>query len=378
MAQPYPKTFPGYNFPTIPANDNRIGGFPYVGKPANDNRLPGKSMVPSIGSGLRRMRVSEARLRLILEGMSLVFDLLQGQQWGDVMPAEIPGVPEGIDLTGWTMVNNFGRAPHFNVAGQSTQGTAAPYSWPNVTKDTLFNYNFALAGFGGTQVPEFFVAPLPNANHFNFWHSYSPAIQSGYWRVGSSQRWARNVGNTNPVPQWHPAQDPVPQYVPIPVVRSKPMWRVRIDSRIQESIHGDPLRGPVTRTVPVPRPDTRPKPPGPDVKETKWHGKIRAILATIAEGITEVQDFVDCLYDALPLDLRLKLGLRRGYADLELKMDALYRYWGQLDAGKALTNLVYNGMEDAIAGRVYGAISRARSNLGVVTGPVVHGVRVTI
>lgn len=382
MGVPYPKTFPKWE-PFQPANDNRPGN---VWLPANDNKLKGSSMIPNTRRALREMTFADARLNFAVRVISLTWDYLEGDYDPNADIGQV-GWPGGVPTEGFDLYADFGRVPHFGVAGVAGNG----YAWPNVTLGTTFNYPFALAGYTGTPgvYDSSYVSEFQNASssldpndYFSVWHYHALEDVSGwaYWRVSSSQTWVREAGGTNPIPSYIPAHDPFPAPIPTPV--AKPMWRVRHDSKLFRDVFGNQVRGPepLPRTHPNPE---FPKPPGKHVKERKMALSITGVGSAIINLATESMDFVQAVYDALPEWLRKQLWKEHGgYMSPLDKAEALYKYANQIDLQKMLTNLLKESAED----RFYGQIGRltAKANAlrdspgGLQLGPALEGVRFTV
>lgn len=385
MGVPYPKTFTkGQTSPPIAANDNRPGR---VYLPANDNRRIGRSMLPQIARGLRKMPI---RAWQIEAALSLVEQLASRPGFGDAPTPWEPG-PEGLDLTGWDTLENFGRPEHFNVPGTAGNG----WTWPNVTQATHYSYPGALVGYTGTPgfydygyVTEFQTAADPNASEFSTWAHYDfdgPATSGelenvagwDYWRVGSAKTYGRQAGNLKPVPQVAPLW----WYPPRPATEPAPMSQVRLYSKWQVDPLGNPLRGP----APVSRTRTAPLPKRPDkhTKERKFALTVSGIGRLILGSVTEGFDTVSAIFDALPLALRQKLWAQNGgYLSPIDKALAIYRYFDQVDMAKAVQNLTYEQLEDYVYGRIGQITAKANRRRGMPggaeLGPALEGIRVTI
>lgn len=159
-------------------------------------------------------------------------------------------------------------------------------------------------------------------------------------------------------PMSQPVRSPVPAPTPVPV----PYDLIpHLGPNPSRSPSEQPQRGydspPVPDTPPVPeappaqpplrwRPDRRPK---KGEKERKLKGAAAAAVGW-ALTVTEANDFVEGMWDALPWYNRSK------DADIGQKYQDLYRHWRTVDAEKGLENFVFNAIEDSIFGLVYGAI----------------------
>lgn len=373
--QPTPELPPYVRWP---ANDNRPGGIPLgYPTPANDN-FP-RVDTRTVRRWIKRTRFSDARLQLILEGISMTWDYLDP----NVEPTytEYEGKPEGYSTVGWNMYANYGRVPHFNVPG-----FASGQAWPNFTQGTTYNYPYALSGYGGygmldtSYVSEFFQPPGFNPNiaagtkrSFSAWH-YHMIDNAGmdYWRISSSQTWVEDGVSNAPYPVWRVAEQPYT--VPWGIPNYKPLYRQRLElSTRTHDVFGNELRGPAPRprTEPVRYPE-RPRPPPPDTKEKKLKGAIR-IISSAFEGATEIVDLIAAIYDALPQGLRDALKLSNDYGDLVARIDAIWKNYHLIDTRRMLENILIETGQDRYYGNIHGAISEARRNLKIVTGPVVTG-----
>ena len=372
MGVPYPKTFPaGQPYPA-PANDNRPGR---VYLPANDNRRRGRSGVPDIRRAARRMPFRDWRLELALKGL----DMLIGEPGGEA--SWLPGRPEGVDFSGWEVLHDFGREPHYNT-GTSDYVRA----WPNITYGTHFNYPFALAGHPAPNgytfyVTEFFQNPGYNLadDIISEWHLHGVENYGvDYHRLSSARTWTRTTAEPGTYPEWLPETQPVPGVRVAP--KPQPMARVREISKYAYDPMGNPLRGPVPAARPLPRLRPLPRPPSKHTKERKFAITISGIGRLIVNGATETMDAVQSLYDALPASLRARLFREHGgYMSPLDKAEAVYRYINEIDGQKAVQNLIYNEIEDRIIGRlgrtVAAANRRRGSPGGLQLGPALEGVR---
>jgi hypothetical protein len=103
--------------------------------------------------------------------------------------------------------------------------------------------------------------------------------------------------------------------------------------------------------------------PGKNEKERKLN-VLQKALVDFLMGVTEVNDFVDAMWHALPKSMRSphKSGVSR---TLEQYKD-LYRNWQHIDLEKGLENFLINEIEDFVIGRAEGLIDKAkmRANQG--------------
>lgn len=194
------------------------------------------------------------------------------------------------------------------------------------------------------------------------------------WTIGVGNPWAKPEVyiDTFPFPL---VNRPVPEHVPYRVIP-----RVRPDETgvpSERSERGNTIPPPPVTTSPVTAPrhtlpgrpplfpppvvNTSPaiKPPGKKVKERK----IRAtgVLAAVYHGAntaTEIQDFFDAAYKALPKKLQT--------ARTPIQRDkAVYRHWQDIDITQLAKNVVANQLEDAFYGGLGRLRGKALRNLGV-------------
>lgn len=133
-----------------------------------------------------------------------------------------------------------------------------------------------------------------------------------------------------------------------------------------------PPRGPAPepRTVSDPRISTggAPKPPGPGVKERKArflsHSVARNVLGRIISGATEVADFIDALYDALPKELRSN---RDTLAD---KVEKLYTHSDKIDITEAVMNLYNETQMDRGYAQAFKELEQGFADYGIDIGSI--------
>lgn len=373
MVNTYPKTFPIKSppqsspkmppMPGVPANDN----WRPPPQAANDNFKQGVGLLKYLG---RRTKWGDARAQLIASGVSLTLDLLFPE--AEYLPKpQQSEIPEGFDMTGWTKVYHW-NDPHYNVPGADTYG----WEWPNFTDTDSNGYNYALAGYYGKwYVWPFFTKSIPVPKTIMSWKFFE---LTDWWRVSSGERWSWS-GETGEQawPVWREAVSPQPAWFIKPDVfpRSN-SWR-NAGRAVSWDVWGNQIRGYNTSTTLSTRQSPgfgyMPKPPGPGVKETKvkYNGLV-GFLFNAFEQATELVDLAWNIYDALPESLRKKLKLKKGWKDLPAALDALYKYWDQVDVSKALANIIMNHYSDKAWNEFFKRVAKARKDLGIVTGPSFH------
>lgn len=144
-----------------------------------------------------------------------------------------------------------------------------------------------------------------------------------------------------------------PEVGPAPTPTPRPRLRPRPRPRPGDRPSWDYDWRPGERPRPGGKPGFhRPQPPGKGEKEEKWNMPPWLKKAwDAAMDATEVDDFVDALFDALPDDCQAGA---RGTID---KMGALYRCAGSIDPWKAVANVIGNAIEDGVVGPVFGGLT---------------------
>jgi len=119
-----------------------------------------------------------------------------------------------------------------------------------------------------------------------------------------------------------------------------------------------------------PSPRQRPARPGRHKKETKLIAKLGGALGRIVNIVSESDDFIDAIFNALPW--QQQRGCKRSP---QAKLECLYRHWDKLDGSQALINLVLENLVDLVFGKLGQAMGRAKRevwNAGfgeIVKGP---------
>jgi len=162
---------------------------------------------------------------------------------------------------------------------------------------------------------------------------------------------------SNPVPGTYPGPAPTPQSAPypaIPGIRPNP-WRSPVE---QPHVGNGPIASPDPAVSPTPGPvvppvEPPPHRPPPRTKERKLTVRQAAVLGW-ALSVTEANDFVDAVWDALPD--QDKTGGGKKDPRITDKYKDVYRHWQDIPLEQAVENVVLNAIEDAIFGEVQRAI----------------------
>jgi len=178
-----------------------------------------------------------------------------------------------------------------------------------------------------------------------------------------------------PPPEVMPIPDPVLPYKTLPHRKPDPWKR---GNTLPEGTPGivpeagaEPAPiiadGKGIHSAPGAQPHARSQPRG-RVKERKVTAKTSlaaqflALARRALHQLTELDDFVDALWKALPRDVKWTPGVKKG---LKEKMADIYNHFDRLDISKALYNIVENQIEDAVIGRGFRQLQEAAKKLGI-------------
>lgn len=161
-----------------------------------------------------------------------------------------------------------------------------------------------------------------------------------------------------------PYRQPNPQRSPVEQTLRGHSVRPQTQTRTKTRMSIIPPLPPVRTTYPYP------EPPPPFVKERKFIASIsqKHVVARIANVVTESNDAINALYDALPDNVK-----RKWHGRLTTRLAVIFQNLDKMDWSQALTNLLTNEIEDraiGTIGRVTGKASRAAGRpVGYGTGP---------
>jgi len=345
-----------------------------VPTPSNDNvRRIGRSVVPSVRGFVR------SRFPWLFVARQIAWYLRQS---GELLPTD-------VNTDGWTLACGSGSSGHLNRLGACPPGpqlqAAADWDWGVVTVST-----------SKTQV-------------MNFFTNKGPEIDLGgtpYHWGDQTSRWTRSYASDDELPllipgviparpiipeigippwypHWDPNQVPIGQPTPTPA----PIPYRYVPGRPAAPGHDNrPNRGPgsTPRVIPDPsmainpgptfvaryvpgrgrnQPDVEKKrgrrtPPGPPrkrVHERKFALTVnRSNVGRVAGRIfgvgTEVIDWIDAFYDALPK--RVKPKIKAKYVGWDTRAKLVWKHRDELDWNKAWENLVLNEVEDRVIGKL--------------------------
>lgn len=320
-----------------------------------------RTSVPSIPLNRQQRRLLWRLLRQghpYARALSMIMDLLD--LWGGMTAEELPG----YNMAGWTLKCDNGAVP------KTTYKTT--------------NFDPGLICGTGAQVPNGDMGQTINFTANRRWIAFG--VFNGI-RMSLDEQWTRTIGLQDPLP-WEegnkrklvmppvvvpkplrpivrPSPPPItwPKKDPTPRPRPKPLPGPGPDKPkpYPEPWDPDPKPKPRPRPIPRPWPPVKPKPkpgppgppdppgpPGPGVKERKINlvGPGMRMLLNIFHGLTELQDFTECLFEALPR------GMQRGRG-IEGHLTSLYRNINHVDIPQAVKCLVYNHFEDKLIGKLH-------------------------
>lgn len=379
-----------------PANDNRR---PPVNKPvkplptpANDNvprkihpRAPAGFRLPP--GALGALRVAARALPWIGLGMTALTIAEMIFRWQRAVPTGWPGwerhhydpwVPHPSNGSVYVFWTTHGHSQCRSIDRQSFQ--TLPHSNPGP----------------GVDVPD-----IPAGNR---WVTIGPRTSSTLApRYDQRETWAKidDIPTTEPTP-WLPEKPPV--FLP-PVVPELPQWIDPLAQPINKPTVNpsprplefppapNPWRSPTesssagnnpivrgrtesnTSNNPAPRPNS-PRKPKPKTKERKTVSVWAKMLFQLHSAGTEVDDWVDSFYDAMPnaerkaFEARIEALYGRPPTAGERAL-FIYRNINAVDMTQALKNVVYNVIEDAIAGKGIKWLDKAGIGIGPTGQPYV-------
>lgn len=238
------------------------------------------------------------------------------------------------------------------------------------------------------------VNPDGSVDYIYVWKPPSPFIVGSNWRTLS--RLPNNVPypNRNPFPLSHPAADPfslpinapapIPQPIPFPLLpflqpnpwrspnessrrgpRPRPRGNADLDSLPRSMSRTNGRNRPWQGVKPSPR--TRPPKGTKERKLLMVRGRATKFLWNAVNFVTESNDFVNALFEALPKKLRLRKG---GWAPQD-KVKQLYQHFNEIDPALALQNLFWQEVGDRAAGYTGKLAKRSTRNAwnrGLSTG----------
>lgn len=340
----------GMKNPLIPANDNRPPAkiLPFPKRPLP---RPTPRKLGTFGKRLARVRNPASALEALIP---LVIEPL--------MPVEPSRLPHPRDIPGIDWEYCIPGLEH-DQGVENQCGTGLRY--PGLTG---VDYGSAQCGYWDGNNPSPWTPTTTAASMFGSWsYFFDPCpvenvnSQPTYYRI--------NGRNGQPLPEISPTPTWIPWEIPVPT--PAPRRRARPEPRPDPKPDPDPLRLPPPveltpgyppRPLPRHRPDPKPRRRGPEVKRRIVNeNALEAfkIIQDIFHKITEVQDVVDAIFEALPKDLQ------KGVKTPQGKVMAILNNLDAVDWMEALYNIAYNHVEDAVAGKFFGELEKAAKKLGV-------------
>jgi len=151
---------------------------------------------------------------------------------------------------------------------------------------------------------------------------------------------------------------PLPEYTPFEHPKLKTQPDVVIGN-------GPPYLRPTTHEY---------APPPSGVKERKLRMPKQAVAYVILNALTETGDFIESLHDALPPGCRRSRTWKDKQGNyhrrrIDSMLRDLFFCWPQLDARRALANVVANELEDQVIGRANRRANTQRGTQQLSSGP---------
>lgn len=362
-AQYTPAPRPGGFQTPVPANDNSP-------TPANDN-APRRPPTPrqqvqaaiNVARVARQVRsIGGAAVRVSpVAAAFFVWDLIDYWEYQNDRHREtdqVPWNPGVINFAGYVPDTDCGRRPELFYG---------KLGYPNCgSVDLVLNAK----SWDVTGLP----ATITAFQHRRYWvdgvtHRGDPAKS---WKLvhGSTKRpyqaQTKSGSTTKPVaptlPTW---VDPfgAPIGVPLPTPMPPPWW-------VQPYRRPNPYRSPTYQTIrgdagPKPIKDTprRPPPTGEKEKKVKPTKGIVGKFRSIAHTLSEFSDLTDAIWKALPLNRQVK-----GASGAE-KIQAIYRYYDEIDPNQMLLNMWQMDRQDQVWGQAHSRIDEwLKSSVSGYTG----------
>ena len=349
--------------PSAPQGPGRLGQAP---SPSRPTQLPRR--LPSLPAGARPLALAlagGARAHPYFRAARLAWE---AWRWIDGRPALAPAL---VNPTGWLP---WGRCP-------APAGPPQVWNWTSLANSATI-MNTANNCLGGQARPSGAVN-WNNARSIGGWTftHYFGTSERGQYVVG----WTRPTQGPSVPPMIRPIIQPDPYPVgdpealpilrPVSPPRALPLWpaggrppapRPRPD---RPRTARSPVRRPVLgRGVAVglrPYIEVSPElvpaePPPQGDREVKFLGS-RLLMLTLRayEGLTEMDDFLDAIWESIPKKLRAK------NAGMYQKLIDIRDNYESISITEAVRNLMVNAVEDAVVGRLQGAAGRALRGMQV-------------
>lgn len=216
------------------------------------------------------------------------------------------------------------------------------------------------------------------AIHEHWWWDYPnrvghPDITATY--IPASDPKPAYVGRPVQLPRALPSVDPFALPIAVPVPTPSPVpWRLlpRVrpsPNRAEQSSRGSsaPLPSRAVGRDPVSLlPPARREPPGPRTRERKFTSPGARAIRAILHGMSEVPDYIEAVYRALPQRRQTARGVRG-------QLRQLYSHYREIDMNEAIRNLMWNEIEDRFVGTKFGDVKDAATKQGVTLGPAGSG-----
>lgn len=370
---PYNPVQPFKFNPSDPASEE-VQRYAHKRKMMTVPRVPYKRPKVTFGPGIAKFLARNPAFRVA----TLLLDTFSPHFY----QKQAPGYDMGAG--GWTL--SFSLGCGVDSAYRAVSGTPAPIPssfqcLPGQVRSTNQEYGSPTMTFT-TSTWVFFgpnTDPVPNGPRMTYregWYRTVTGTSVVSWDSGKRLRsfpWPQVPNLTDFFPSLDPHSLrpgsflPTPRPLPFPLVNlPRPGREVGPSSR-SDVWEGDiPWQGPAVRNRDEVRPRTRTRDlPAPltrlqqrlGYKERKILGPWARALLAVWDASTEAQDLVDALADALPE------GTCKGKG-LSAKSYCVYANFHLINWRQAVQNIIYNAIEDGIAGRLIGRLEKAGVGIG--------------
>lgn len=341
-----PPSIPWKRIPTVPEVKRFIRRNP---------RLPGMDAV--LRPWINRMPPSQA-----LEVLDYLYDLWRRQN--GKFPQPRPSPAQGWQRGGYCSTyrnptgQNMGSAapPSGSIMHPFTNACLSGQLWPLIAIGTpLTNgVNVLVYGQGNGAVPERFA-------HTDSWWRQPGVLKPGaQFVVGFAQGLNPNTERYFPgipEPNFRPADPETSRQAEVPYRHRRRVFQTEPSPRVQRPI----------------RPHSRTAPP-PGTKEGKFISKTARFgiaLFKILDHASEVAEFIDAIYEALPEDVKKRWNRpsrpgdsfgQYGLGGADWKGQAIFHNFDKVDWELAFQNIVKNGLQDAVYGAIYKGLPKESGN----------------
>lgn len=138
--------------------------------------------------------------------------------------------------------------------------------------------------------------------------------------------------------------------------------------------------GPAEATIAVSAPPASRRPPARGEREKKFAGSYKAqrtifgIVARAKEDISEIQDFIEAIFESLPKRVQKTTRKTNGRKTIQGMLETIYQNWDKIDWTQAAKNVVWEYFEDKAFRQLIKASDAASNRTGQAATTKVRGI----